>query len=303
MGMTPGLLPGRVPLGTEGVWESAPIERGLDAAGILQAAAAGRIGCLVLLGADPLSDFPDRDLALRALGGAGSIIAVDCFATESNERADVVLPAAAFAEKSGTTTNIEGRVSVLSQKVTPPGTARADWMIASELALRLGGDLGFTTVSSVTDEIAARAPSHRGLTATELAKRANADGVVAGAKWLEPLSREATAAPTVDGYSLRLIVSRRLYDKAIMTTMSPALAPLMPGARVHLSPYDFDRLGGQRGRAVRVSAARTHLTVEAVPDEAVPRGSAWLAFNQQNVTAAELVDASLPVNDVRVENL
>ncbi len=119
-----------------------PAETGLDAPGILQAAADGRVDVLVLLGADPLADFPDHDLATRALAGARTVIAVDQFPTASVRQADVVLPAAGFAEVEGTTTNIEGRVSVLNQKVTGPGTARADWIIAAELARRLGTDLG-----------------------------------------------------------------------------------------------------------------------------------------------------------------
>src|SRR5262249_29685556 len=83
---TPGLLPGRTALADAGgplrdKWNLVPAERGLDAAGILTAAAAGRIGCLVLLGADPLTDFPDRDLARRALAGARRIVAVDSYLT------------------------------------------------------------------------------------------------------------------------------------------------------------------------------------------------------------------------------
>ena len=122
--------------------------RGLDAAGILRAAAEGRIEVLVLLGADPVCDFPDRALAERALEQVGTVIAVDQFLTASSSRADVVLAAAGWAEVDGTTTNIEGRVLRLNQKVTPPGTARADWMIAAELAARLGGDLGLDSTST-----------------------------------------------------------------------------------------------------------------------------------------------------------
>ena len=65
----------------------------------------------MLLGADPLADCPDADLARRALAGARRIIAVDTFLTESCQQADVVLPAAVFGEKDGTTTNLEGRVT------------------------------------------------------------------------------------------------------------------------------------------------------------------------------------------------
>ena len=66
---------------------------------------------LVLLGADPLTDFPDRDLATRGLAGARTVIAVDRFLTASAADADVVLASAGFGEVDGTHTNIEGRVS------------------------------------------------------------------------------------------------------------------------------------------------------------------------------------------------
>ena len=93
---------------------------------MLAAAAAGDLDVLVLLGADPLSDFPDADLAARALAAVGTVVAVETLPNPSTlAHADVVLPAAAPTEAVGTFTNLEGRVSVSNQKVTPPGTARA----------------------------------------------------------------------------------------------------------------------------------------------------------------------------------
>jgi len=183
MGLAPGLLPGRIALddGREWFaanWVTTPATRGLDTRGILEAAADGRIDVLVLLGADPAVDFPDRDLAERALSGARAVIAVDTFLTESSRRADVVLAAAGFAEKAGTTTNLEGRVSALTQRVTPPGTARADWMIAAELAFRLGADLGLESVEGIWNEIETLAPSHRGVTRELLLAHGSADGIV-----------------------------------------------------------------------------------------------------------------------------
>ncbi len=168
MGLAPGLLPGRVGLDEgrdcfAGSWPSVPASRGLDTEGILRAAADGHIDVLVLLGADPLADFPDHDLAERALAGARAVIAVETLPNASTRRADVVLAAAGFAEKAGTTTNLEGRVSSLSQRVTPPGTARADWMLAAELAARLGADLGVLDAEEILAEIGRVAPSHLGL--------------------------------------------------------------------------------------------------------------------------------------------
>jgi NADH-quinone oxidoreductase subunit G len=183
MGMAPGILPGRVSLdGAHAwyldAWGTLPEGAGLDARGILEAACNHEVQGLVLAGADPLWDFPDRALARRAIEGAGFTVAVDCFLTESNHLADVILPAATFGERPGTTTNMEGRVSRLDQKVTPPGTARPDWMIASELAVLLGQDLGFDSIDQVVDEIERVAPAHAGLTAELLARPGFRDGVV-----------------------------------------------------------------------------------------------------------------------------
>lgn len=197
MGLSPGLLPGRVGLDEGREWFSSswgdlPSAVGLDTAGMLEAAAAGRISTLVLLGADPLVDFPDHDLAARAMAGAGLVVAVDAFATESVRRADVVLAASLFGEKGGTTTNIEGRVSRLAQKVTAPGTVRSDWMIAAELARKLGGDLGITSPEAAWTEIEQVAVSHAGLTVSLLEADGASDGIVV------PLSGGGVAAEDSD---------------------------------------------------------------------------------------------------------
>ncbi len=183
MGLAPGVLPGRVSLDEGREWFSQewgviPEERGHDATAILSAAAEGRVQGLVLLGSDPVSDFPDRQLARRALSGAGFVVAVDTFLTPSSRQADVVLPAAGYAERPGTTTNIEGRVTRLAQKVVPPGVAWPDWMIAVELAARMGGDLGAESVEDLWDEVERLAPSHAGVTRAVLADRRSRDGVV-----------------------------------------------------------------------------------------------------------------------------
>ncbi|MHB1912108.1 MAG: molybdopterin oxidoreductase family protein, partial [Acidimicrobiales bacterium] len=184
MGLAPGILPGRVGL-DEGrdwfgrAWGQVPAERGMDASGILDGCADGRIQALVLLGANPVEDFPDRRRAEQGLDGAGFIVAVDAFLTESSQRADVVLPAAVYSERPGTTTNLEGRVTRLGQKVVPPGVAWPDWMIAVELAARLGSDLEMDTLEEIRAEIEALAVSHRGITEELLNTAAARDGILA----------------------------------------------------------------------------------------------------------------------------
>jgi NADH-quinone oxidoreductase subunit G len=180
-GLAPGLLPGRVALddGQEWFarfWSTVPATTGLDTAGILAAAADGKIDTLILLGADPLGDFPDRELAARGVAGARTVIAVDTLPSASTLAADIVLPAAGFTEVDGTHTNIEGRISVVNQKVTAPGTARPDWMIAAELAFRLGADLQLTSVDDIWDEISEVSVRHQGITVEQLA--IETDGIV-----------------------------------------------------------------------------------------------------------------------------
>ncbi len=194
MGLAPGLLPGRVSLdaGREwftAAWGAVPGTAGLDAAGILSSMAPGEIGArtgtdprvtsLILLGADPLSDFPDRTLAQKALGAGHFIVAVTGHPSESvTAYADVVLPCAVAHERPGTTTNIEGRVTRLGQKLTAPGFAWPDWMIAAELAAALGEDLGVSSANDLSDELHLTAPAYFGLTQAVLHSDAAHDGVL-----------------------------------------------------------------------------------------------------------------------------
>jgi NADH-quinone oxidoreductase subunit G len=201
MGLAPGLLPGRTTLEAgrawfAEAWGAVPPERGLDTAGMLGAAEAGHLGALVLLGADPRTDFPDRGLAQRALDNIDFIVSIATSPDASTAHADVVLPVAADHERPGTTTNIEGRISRVGQKLVAPGQAWADWVIAAELAAHLDGDLGLGSLSEVWDEIERLAPAYRGITATVLEVAASVDGIVAPmtATPVE-LSRRRPAAP------------------------------------------------------------------------------------------------------------
>jgi NADH-quinone oxidoreductase subunit G len=365
-GLAPGLLPGRVALdaGTEWFgehWGATPAARGLDAAGILGAAADGKIQVLVLLGADPLSDFPDADLAQRGVDGAGFVIAVDGFVSDSNRRADVFLPCTLWGEKTGTITNLEDRVQRVGRKVAPEGTAMDDWRIAVELAYRLGRDFDLATVDEVADEVARVAPAQLGANAA-LLRRAR-DGVVLpfrehvdeivlrtrelsilsedgqGTSWdpikvegeaaadvgedqdppvVDPEPEVAAAAPALlewdraapsvsvpprDGYALRLVVGRTLYDHGRIVSETPAFARLVPDNVLRVNPHDLAALGVDSGTEVKITAARASLTRPVVGDPAVPVGVAALAFPADGTGPALIIDTAALVTDVRVETL
>ena len=109
--------------------------------------------------------------------------------------------------------------------------------------------------------------------------------------------------PPVDAYSLRLVSGRKLYDDGTAVRQSPSLAPLAPGPSLLANPYDLDRLGVSTGQEVKVTSARGSLTTTVRADAAVPRGAVAMAFNQRGDGAADLIDASRPVTEVRVETL
>ena len=276
-----------------------PGEGGMRVGDIARAAAAGKIECLVLLGCDPLGDFPDTDLARQMMAGAPRIIAIDTFLTKSSSPAHVVLAAAAYGEKSGTTTNIEGRVTTVSQKVTPRGTSRPDWMIAAELAELLDGDLGVATVEEVTEAIAANVEGFG--EATVAALRSARDGIVCKGS-LPPATARVATIEERNSYDYRLVVSRKLYDNAVGTAKSPSLALLTSSSELHLHPLDVERVGSTDGADVKVTSKRASTVFKVVADEAVVRGSAWVPFNQPGPNIGELIDSSQPVTDVRIES-
>jgi NADH-quinone oxidoreductase subunit G len=198
MGMAPGVLPGRVSL-EHGQgwftdhWGAAPDSRGRDTTEALRSVVEGGPGAtraLVLLGADPLEDFPDRALAAQALEAAEVVIAVAGHPGPALEHADVVLPVAVAHERPGTTTNVEGRVTRLGQKLVPPGLAWPDWTIAAALSDELGFDLAIGTVADIAEEVERVAPAYRGFAPGFLDQVSGHDGIVV------PLG--TAAVPVVD---------------------------------------------------------------------------------------------------------
>jgi len=372
LGLTPGFLPGRIALDAgrdwfANEWGAVPAERGLDTAGILEAARSGRIGALVVLGSDPFDDVPDRALVREALDAIPFTVHVGAFVDSSSRRVDVVLPASVWGETRGTVTNIEGRVQRVAQKISPEGTTMPDWRIASELALRAGVDFDFESADEVTDEIARVAPAYAGVDAA-LMRRVRDGAVVpiaafpdeitverraaAGAdlSW-EPIAPAPEAAndgdvdvvgatdddvaaaavatalaadtpecfvwsadvsnaapPAPDAYALRLVVGRTMYDSGVIASRSSATVSMAGRGTLRINPTDRSRIGVEDGALVRVTSARGSFTMPVAGDDTTRQGTAFLVFNRtidgtDDLTAADLIDLSTPVTDLRVETV
>lgn len=286
----------------------APVSAELDGHAALRAAADGKIELLILLGSDPINDCPDQELARRAIATARHVVAIDTFPTESAKFADVVLPAAAYAEKSGTTTNLEGRVTTVAQRVTAAGTSRPDWMIAAELSLLLddvtSGSTPLDDATSVDDLTAAIAANVAGFdAATPAALTSNPDGVLAigGPAGELPDGDEGS---TRNSYDHRLVVSRKLYDRAVGTAMSRSISELPAPAAAHLNPLDAEAVGVVDGGSVNLVGNRGSVVLPVAFDASIARGNVWVPFNTVPDVGATRVEALIAadavVTDVRI---
>lgn len=269
-----------------------------DAIDILNAAAAGKIECLVLLGSDPMSDVADAGLVQRALAQVKNLISIDTMINSSNRNADIVLPAAAYGEKNGTTTNLEGRVSNVAQKITPRGTSRPDWMIATELSIALGVDIGVSSLEDLNQKlvssVSAFAPSAD-------AKSTHGDGVLMARETPVTISGSQTKAVDRNAYNYRLIVSRTMYDTAQSTVASPSLVGIINDSAIYVHPLDLARIGVVEGTNVRVGAEGTNVVIAIRAHNGVHRGTAWLPFNHTGVDVRPLLNIAGDVVDVRIE--
>ena len=285
-----------------------------------RAAADGKIDVLVLLGADPLADFPDRDLAARgARRRADTVIAVDAFLTESSRSADVVLPRdAAGARRPARVTNLEGRVQRVGRKVAPEGTAMDDWRIAAELALRLGADFDLATVDEVTDEIARVAPALAGVD-----RRAARAGRATASCCRSPSTATRSCCRTRDAVDPR---RRRLGHRRGTRSRSRARPPpsdgrgrrrradaadasaprAAPAGRPDALRRGTRAVAGRRRRrrATRTlcaswSAARSTTTARSCRDVAVARAARRRAARCASTRATSTASASTPAAEVQ----
>ncbi len=301
MGLTPGFLPGgvrnREPF--VGRWASTPDFEGKDTDGILRAAVAGEIDTLVLLGADPIDDFPDSHLAREAFEHIDTVIAVDSFKTASSSRADIFLPVAMFGEADGTFCNAEARLSPLSAKVTAPGLARPDWMIAAELSAAIGPDLGFESLDGLRAEMRAIVSSLADLDWAGLATADDGPLLRSERNWDLEFG-DAASAPPASSYGLRLVVDRKLWDLGTMVANSPSLAGLPPRAELHLSPSDVHLMDLVDNDFVTIDQGDISFDLPFVVDSTVAPRTAWLPARLPGFDVRELLSAGRSITNIRV---
>jgi formate dehydrogenase alpha subunit len=161
MGTLPKFLPGYQSVADaqargkfEERWRvSLPAEAGLTALEMMEQAKKGKIKGMYIVGENPVLSFPNSRFIKETLASLDFLVVQDMFLTETARLANVVLPAASFAEKEGTFTNFEGRVQRVQKAIAPTGESLPDWEIILRLAYKMGSPMPYSSPQQVMDEI------------------------------------------------------------------------------------------------------------------------------------------------------
>ncbi|GIU97331.1 MAG: NADH-quinone oxidoreductase subunit G [Actinomycetota bacterium] len=290
-GVHPRLLPGGRavddPAGRAALaplWGDAlPSTPGRGRRAILEAAAAGELDVLFLIGIDPLTDLPDGALARRALENVPVKVVQSLELGDLEPFADAFLPAAAPVEKAGHVTTWEGRRQRVEPVRGPVGLSRPDWEILAGLAAAMGGDLGFETLDQLDAEL-------------ERVLEAGLGTPDAGAvePFVGPDPRGGEEAPTAaDPGSLLLFTYPLLVDEGRLSARADELkAALQDPAFVEVHPDDAARLGLAEGAAALVTTEAGRAEVPVRLNEHLAPGTAFVPFNNPGLVAGTLLAGS-----------
>jgi formate dehydrogenase alpha subunit len=300
-----------------------PPKPGLTLTEIFAGATRGDIKAIYLVGENPVISDPDAHHVEEAIKKLEFFVVQDLFLTETAEMADVVLPAASFAEKDGTYTNTERRVQRVRRAIEPLG--RPDWLIICELAKRMGATgFDFQHPSQIMDEAASLTPSYGGISYSRL------EG--AGLQWpcpsadhpgtpilhtarfntpngkgrFVPLKFIPPAELPDDEYPLILTTGRSLYQfhTGTMTRKVAGLNALHGRELLEINPEDAGRLGIADGDSVRVSSRRGMVSASARLTANSPRGVVFMTFHfvetRTNLLTSPFVDPVAKTPEAKV---
>jgi formate dehydrogenase alpha subunit len=285
-------------------------KEGMTAPDMLAAAEKGALKAMYIMGENPVMSDPDMTHTVKALKALDFLVVQDIFMTETAALADVVLPAAAFAEKSGTFTNTERRVQLVRWAVEPPGQAKQDSFIIRELSKRMGYPLAYYQTEDVFNEIGRAWPAMAGITYARL------DG--GGLQWPCP-TREHPGTPHLfEGgfprgkarftpvcykpsleqpdkeYPFLLTTGRMLfqYHTGTMTRRVKAIETVAHESYVEINPDDASTLSVKDGMQVKVTSRRGSITVKAKVNRKTDKGVVFIPFHFKEAAANVLTSST-----------
>jgi formate dehydrogenase major subunit len=297
---------------------SIPPKRGWHLSGMFDAMERGDLTAVYCIGENPLQSEADQARARRLLEGLEFMVAQDMFVTATAELADVVLPAsAAWVEAEGTVTNSERRVQRVRKALDPPGEARDDLWIISELARLMGSDWGTRTAEEFWEEVRSLSPVHAGMSYRRLEKlggiqwpcydenhpgelflhsRLWEDPVPGNRAPFVPVDHDPPVDKLTDDFPIRLTTGRRLdsYNTGVQT--AGYTSPLRRGESLDVSPEDADRLDLAEGERVCVISRRGQVETPIRIDPSLRPGLTFMTLHFQDDVATNLltIDATDP---------
>jgi predicted molibdopterin-dependent oxidoreductase YjgC len=305
----------------EARWDcTIPPKYGKHLSAMFEAMERKELTALYVIGENPAQSEADATHARHLLEGLDTLIVQDIFLTATAELADVVLPAASsWAESEGTVTNSERRVQLMRKALDPPGNARDDIRIITELAGRLGRDWGEVSPRQMWDELRSLSPMHAGMSYERLEELGGIqwpcpDESHPGTKFLharlwerDPEDRGAAAPFSVvpfespvdelsDEFPIRLTTGRRLDSYNTGVQSGRYRSPMRKREAICLSPEDAERYGVADDERVVVSSRRGKVEAPVRVDPTLRPGLAFLTlhFPDQVETNALTIDATDP---------
>ncbi|CAJ96485.1 formate dehydrogenase subunit alpha [Cupriavidus necator] len=299
----------------EALW-GMPLDRqpGLTVVEVMQAIERGEVRGMYIMGENPAMSDPDAEHARQALASLDHLVVQDIFLTETAYLADVVLPASAFPEKTGTFTNTDRTVQLGRQALNPPGQARQDLWIIQQMAAQLGLDWHYDGVAEVFDEMRQAMPSIGGVTWERLEREhavtypCKEEGdpgepvifidsfpTASGRGRFVPADIiPAAERPDID-YPMVLITGRQLehWHTGSMTRRAGVLDAIEPDPVALVHPLDLDALGGKPGDVVTLASRRGEVTLYARADAGTPRGAVFVPFCYYEAAINKLTNAAL----------
>ena len=290
---------------------------GLKVTDMIPKAYSGELKALYIVGENPLVSDPDLNHAEKSLKNLDFLVVQDIFMTETAMLADVVLPAACFAEKEGTFSNTERRVTRVRKAVSAPGQALDDWKIICEVAQRMGYSMKYEDSVAIMNEIASVTPSyagirydriedqgiqwpcpnldHPGTPILHIGRFTSGKGKFHGIDWQAP-------AEAVDKeYPLYLTTGRVLYQyhTGTMTMKTDGLNERAPECFVEISSTDAAKFALKEGTTVHISSRRGEIEAKInISDKAVD-GTVFIPFHFAEAAANRLTNAALdPVSGI-----
>jgi formate dehydrogenase major subunit len=291
---------------------------GLTVVEIMDAAYDGKIKGMYVMGENPAMSDPDANHARGGLAKLDMLVVQDIFLTETAYLADVVLPASAWPEKTGTVTNTDRMVQLGRRALDLPGEAKQDLWIIQELAKRLGLDWNYageeSGVAAVYDEMHIAQNSISGISWARLNRESSVTYPCAGdedpgqpvvfvenfptpsgrAKFVPADIIPANERPD-DEYPFVLITGRQLehWHTGSMTRRASVLDALEPEAVVSMHPLDMRALHLAAGDTVTVASRRGDVGITVRADEGVPPGSIFIPFAFYEAAANKLTNPAL----------